>query len=114
LSKKTLELLSEEYPAEDSQGDNAATKKDNRIVQATADALSNLAVCYERGDGVSVDLAQAYAFYLVAADQNEIAKEKLAALKKRLSKEALNEGKQRAEKLQKEINTKIAAKADGK
>jgi tetratricopeptide (TPR) repeat protein len=70
LSKKTLELLSEEYPAEDSQGDNAATKKDNRIVQATADALSNLAVILTNQD--EYDLASQAVSRSISLQKNQL------------------------------------------
>jgi tetratricopeptide (TPR) repeat protein len=70
LSKETLELLSEEYPAEDLQGDNAASKKDNRILQATADALSNLAVILTNQD--EYDLASQAISRSISLQKNQL------------------------------------------
>jgi tetratricopeptide (TPR) repeat protein len=70
LSKKTLELLSEEYSAEDLQGDNVAIKNDNRILQATADALSNLAVILANQD--EYDLASQAISRSISLQKNQL------------------------------------------
>lgn len=70
LSKKTLELLSEEYPAEDLQGDNVAIRNDNRILQATADALSNLAIILANQD--EYDLASQAISRSISLQKNQL------------------------------------------
>ena len=78
--------------------------------QGHAKAQFNLGTCYRNGHGVAKDEVEAYAFYNLAGITNENARKNLAILEKGMSPDARLRGQQRSKELQKEIETKIAAK----
>jgi TPR repeat protein len=84
-------------------------------------ALYNLGACYRDGAGVAKDESQAYAYFTVAmASESKngfapgLAQGALTILERRMSESQITTGQRRAKELQKEIETKIAAKTDGK
>ena len=65
--------------------------------QNYAAAQYNLAICYERGDGVAKDWAEAYKWLLLAARQgDEDAKKNMTELESKLTPEQIADGKTRA------------------
>jgi TPR repeat protein len=83
--------------------------------QGHAMAQLSLGFCYAKGVGVAKDEITAYAYLnLAAGGEAPFARENLAIWEKRMSQNALLLGQQRAKELQKEIETKIAAKTAGK
>ena len=66
--------------------------------QNDADAQYNLAICYERGDGVAEDWVEAYKWLLLAARQgHEAPKEHMTLLEsKLLTSEQIVQGQKRA------------------
>jgi hypothetical protein len=82
--------------------------------QGDADAQFNMGASYETGEGVAMDMTEAYAFFNLAGVTNELARKKRDILEKKLSSDAVLRGQQRAKELQKEIEAKIAAKQAGK
>jgi hypothetical protein len=82
--------------------------------QGEVAAQRQLGVHYEFGEGVAKDEVEAYAYYNLAATTDEDAKGKRDSLEKKLSPDARFQGQQRTRELKKEIEAKIAAKADGK
>ncbi len=78
--------------------------------QGHAKAQFNLGTCYRNGEGVAKDEIEAYAYYNLAGITNENARKNLAILEKGMSPDARLRGQQRSKELQKEIETKIAAK----
>ena len=78
--------------------------------QGDAAAQHNLGNSYYTGNGVVKNQVEAYAYYNLAGITIELAREKLNLLEKILPPEAVLRGQQRTMELQKEIETKMAAK----
>ncbi len=78
--------------------------------QGHAEAQFNLGVCYFNGKGVVKDLNVAYAYWSVAGITNEDARNNLARIERQMSADQIADGKKRATELQKQIDTRIAAK----
>ena len=78
--------------------------------QGLAVAQFNLGVCYLYGQGVVKDLNVAYAYWSVAGITNEDVRNNLARIERQMSAGQIADGKKRAAELQKQIDTRIAAK----
>ena len=78
--------------------------------QGLAVAQFNLGVCYLYGHGVVKDLNVAYAYWSVAGITNENVRNNLARIERQMSAGQIADGKKRAAELQKQIDTRIAAK----
>jgi hypothetical protein len=85
---------------------------ENKAKAERGDRLAqlNLAYCYNLGLGVAKDEVEAYAYFNLAQPWSWGASGKLAILEKGMSPDARLRGQQRTKELQKEIETKIAAK----
>ena len=81
-------------------------------------AQYDLAGCYASGEGVAKDEVEAYAYYNLAGAKDiwrsRDAREKVAELEKKLSREEIATGQKRARELQKRIDEKEAAKMAAK
>ena len=75
--------------------------------QGYAEAQSNLGYFYESGTGVAKDEIEAYAYYNLAGITNDLARENLADLEKKMSPDARLLGQQRTKQLQKEIEGRL-------
>ena len=75
--------------------------------QGYALAQSNLGYFYESGTGVAKDEIEAYAYYNLAGITNDLARENLADLEKKMSPDARLLGQQRTKQLQKEIEGRL-------
>ena len=75
--------------------------------QGYAIAQNNLGVCYDKGEGVAKDEIEAYAYYNLAGITDEVARENLAILEKKMSPDARLLGQQRTKQLQKEIEGRL-------
>ncbi len=83
--------------------------------QGHAMAQCVLGWSYHRGQlGVKRDLAEALAYYSLAARTNDRARKDLALLEGETSPDVRKAGYERAKELQKEIEAKMAAKKGGK
>ncbi len=82
--------------------------------QGDATALLELGDLYSTGKGVAKDEVEAYSLYNIAGITIDEARLKLTKLEKNLSREEVAAGQKRTKELQKEIETKIAAKKAGK
>ncbi len=82
--------------------------------QGYADAQSSLGFCYYYGSGVPKDEIEACAYWNLAVMTDKYVRlqfnDTLVALEKKLSPEARHKSQQRTKELQKEIESKIAAK----
>jgi len=78
--------------------------------QGQADALYYLGNCLSKGEGVAKDEIEAYACWNLAGVTNEDARANFSMLEKKLSREEVAAGQKRTKELQKEIDSKIAAK----
>ncbi len=86
--------------------------------QGNATAQFLLAGCYEGlyggGEGMTKDMAEAYAFYSIASPDHEEARVKLAVIEKQMQPAQIVAGKKRKDEIRKEIDAKIAANKAGK
>ena len=79
-----------------------------------SNAQYNMGNFYRNGTGVAKNDIEAYAYYKLAQTTDELARENISQLKKRMSSDSIFLGEKRAVWLQKEIEAKKAAKAAGK
>ena len=73
-------------------------------------AQFNLGICYFNGDGVEKDDIESYAYFSLVCIKEEYGQEYREVLEKKLPREVVVRGKQRAKVLLKQIKAKIAAK----
>ena len=78
--------------------------------QGNSEAQLSLGAYYSDGRGVLKDSVEAYAYISLAGITNESARRFLSNLEKDVSRNEIVAGQKRAKELQKEIDTKIAAK----
>ena len=75
--------------------------------QGVTMAQYNLGHRYRKGEGVAKDEIEAYAYYNLAGITDEVARENLAILEKKMSPDARLLGQQRTKQLQKEIEGRL-------
>lgn len=80
--------------------------------QGNAKAQLSLGLAYYYGTGVPKDYVEAYAYLSLAGVTLEQARKSLTILEKEMSQEQIAAGKKRTEELPKEIEAKMAAKAE--
>jgi TPR repeat protein len=80
--------------------------------QGVVQAQTNLGLCYAKGTGVAKDEIEAYAYWNLAGISNEMARNNLAILEKKISPDARLLGQQRTKQLQKEIEGRLESLDD--